>query len=907
MKKLLYLSFIFLFQTNISAQNIIPFSQFDKWGFVDTQFKKVIITPQFKEVKYYSNQILLVKNEDNYVFINKEGKTINEKKFCFVGEYSENMIDFLEDCEKGKYGFADNKGQILITPQYSKVSPFKEGLAAVFQDKNWQYINFRGQKIIQIPDSFSVAYPFKDNYAIIGKNISYTFNQQYTTGNFQIINKQGKTIVDTRKITQQYQKNTPNFNPLIQFNYIKQIKDNLAVIASINDTFAADNEKNGMEIFEALINLNNNTFIELPQKKSIEIINAKLYKVEAENINVYAFQPYSNKPFLVIQNAKKIGQFQENRLPFANQSGDWGYTDETGKEVIPAKYTYVSPYLSGKAIVQEKNKMLVMLDKNGEAINIDKKGTITKTYFDVNVAMDTEREVFVVKFAKRFGLINMKNNSLPFGLFAYGFDSLLVDNTNFPYYVKKQKGWAMLKDNDKNILPNLYQSIQPLPINEVGFVSNYFSFLKQNDRYAIYNIDGNICSDFIFDKLEFTAIENIFLATIAEKKHLINIVGKILLENIEQIKSIKYNHFIVQKNGKVALIDANFKEILPFGYEKLEWYDNNNIYATQNGKIGLFKLSENKFLLPCEYTSIGNLREKYVTIQQGQKFGLMEKTTQGFKMAFPAEYQDIKLTIFEKEKYFVVKKNDKLGLLNMELTTILPTEYDFINSINNYGSPLKYLIVQKNKLFGYTDKFGKTVISCQYEKIDLFRSFANGWAFAKKNGFWGAIDTLNQIKIPFEYDSLENRYPEKKLVSFDAKKNKKWGVIDDVNQILIPIQYDELGRVYFEDDVPFGIQVKQKWGFADKQNKILVKPQFEDAKQPFESKQLNAKNPEKSFIACVKKKGKWGLIDMKGKKIIDFKFDEIEYSSPKGEYPIRAKLNQNWFYVNWKGEMKEKE
>ncbi len=908
-KLFIYLPF-FLFSDYLSAQQIIPFSQFGKFGLIDTQTKKIVSPPLFKEINYISNQAILVKDDEKYFFINKDGKPINDRKFCLVNNFSENMVSFLEDCEKGKYGFADSKGQVLIAPQYSKVTDFKEELAAVFLEKNWQYINFRGQKMIQIADSFSVAKPFQNGYGIIGKNINYTNNQQYEIGYFQVINKQGKTVVDTRKVTQLYQKNTPNFNPKIQFNYIKQIKENLIVLSSVYEDFDTNNQDIfKLEVYEAVLNLSNNTFIELPQEKSIEIISSKLYKIESEKekkkIQVFALQAYNNKPFQVIQNAKKIGQFQENRLPFLNTNNDWGYIDETGKEVILAQYNFASAFYQGKAIVEEKNKMLVMLDKNGEAINIDKKGTLLKKSFQASIGEEVENSVFTLKFAKRFGFINQNDKYLPFGMFVYGFDSILVDINTPPFYVKKQKGWAMIKNNDKNMLPNLYQQIIPLPVDENNMVIKYFSFVKLDNKYAIYHESGNITSPFIFDKIQNTQTENIFLGNIEGKNALVNVVGDILLTDFEQILSEKYEHFIIQKNGKIGLIDQYFKETLPSIYDKLEWYDNNNIYVTQNGKIGLFKLSENKFSLPCAYTSIGNLREKYVTIQQNDKFGLMEKTPQGFKMAFEAEYQAIKLEIFDNEKYFLVKKNQKFGLLNMNLETLLPTEFNFISNKSDYGQIEKYFLVQKNGKIGYTTRRGKTVIPCEYEKINLFRSFANGWAFAKKNGFWGAIDTLNRIKIPFEYDSLCNRYAETKLIDFDAKKGKKWGIISDVNEILVPIQYDEVGRIYFNNDTPFGIKIKNKWGFSDKEKKILVKPQFDDAKQPFESKQLNPKIIGKSFVACVKRKQKWGLVDMTGKKIIAFKFDEVEYSDPKSEFPIKAKINQKWFYVNWKGETKQ--
>ncbi len=61
-----------------------------------------------------------------------------------------------------KWGFADAQKNILITPKYSEVQWFSEGLAAVKLGSKWGYINKQGKLVI--PAKFTVAKSFRKGY-----------------------------------------------------------------------------------------------------------------------------------------------------------------------------------------------------------------------------------------------------------------------------------------------------------------------------------------------------------------------------------------------------------------------------------------------------------------------------------------------------------------------------------------------------------------------------------------------------------------------------------------------------------------------------------------------------------------------------------------------------------------------
>jgi hypothetical protein len=63
----------------------------------------------------------------------------------------------------GKYGYIDQSGKTVISPQFDLPGSFSEGLAPVMIDKKWGYINNTGAWIVR--PEFSTAKPFHHGLA----------------------------------------------------------------------------------------------------------------------------------------------------------------------------------------------------------------------------------------------------------------------------------------------------------------------------------------------------------------------------------------------------------------------------------------------------------------------------------------------------------------------------------------------------------------------------------------------------------------------------------------------------------------------------------------------------------------------------------------------------------------------
>ena len=76
--------------------------------------------------------------------------------------YGNGMLPLLRE---GKVGFANAKGETVISPAYEWTSGFSEGLAGVKLNGKWGFIDESGKMII--PAKFSMVYPFSDGLSVV--------------------------------------------------------------------------------------------------------------------------------------------------------------------------------------------------------------------------------------------------------------------------------------------------------------------------------------------------------------------------------------------------------------------------------------------------------------------------------------------------------------------------------------------------------------------------------------------------------------------------------------------------------------------------------------------------------------------------------------------------------------------
>lgn len=263
-----------------------------------------------------------------------------------------------------KWGYIDNKGDVVIKPQYDYAQDFEgNGLAVV---------EVRGKSgVINESNNFIVEPKYE---TITG--FSEGLAQVLDNGVFKVIDEKGKVL-------------TPK-----GYSYIGSYNEGRAIFYDINSEgklLYGYLDTRGQEV----IPLKYESASDFKEGKAVVKIRDNQYAMIDLNGNI-----------LKIYNYDFVGDFGDGLLAFKeNTAGDFGFINESGEVVIVPKYSGVQAFEEGRAVVNTSEDF-----KNKYGL-IDKKGNfiIKPEYNDVNLlgegmvavgkAIDPEKPYIGSKYA----------------------------------------------------------------------------------------------------------------------------------------------------------------------------------------------------------------------------------------------------------------------------------------------------------------------------------------------------------------------------------------------------------------------------------------------------------------------------------------------------------------------------
>lgn len=166
------------------------------YGYLDLNGGEIISSKYQEATDFSKDGKATVKVKDKeFNLINTNGQILNKYNYPFVGAFSEGTMPFQKEAE-GKFGFIDEKGNEIISPQYSSAGPFEEGRAVVntFQGvmNNYGLIDNKGNYIIK-PEYNYIFLLGEGRYAI-GKAIDD--KKPYLGSKYAIADANGNILTD---------------------------------------------------------------------------------------------------------------------------------------------------------------------------------------------------------------------------------------------------------------------------------------------------------------------------------------------------------------------------------------------------------------------------------------------------------------------------------------------------------------------------------------------------------------------------------------------------------------------------------------------------------------------------------------------------------------------------------------
>lgn len=307
---------------------------------------------------------------------------------------------------RGKEGFMDARGNIVIAPQFDDVTPFQEGLAAVRNGDKWGYIDPTGKLII--PMRWKEAAPFSDGVAaIVDSYHGYghsSLDYSITLKSCGYIDKTGRYVIEPSIEGRMEQ--CPSFGnglaPVCYSPVLKLFFPDFAdagrcgyldksgqwaikpqyVLAS--QFVPASNFSEGLapvglrgsrdpttEIWKgdfAYIDRNGRTVLELKGYQQAYPFREGLARV-VPGVETTGFIDHTGRLLFKVE-TNEVGDFFEGRALVRDpRTKRYGYIDKSGKWAIPPNYAQASSFSDGLASVcTEEQSQCAYIDTRGQVI-----------------------------------------------------------------------------------------------------------------------------------------------------------------------------------------------------------------------------------------------------------------------------------------------------------------------------------------------------------------------------------------------------------------------------------------------------------------------------------------------------------------------------------------------------------
>ena len=485
----------------------------------------------------------------------------------------------------------------------------------------------------------------------------------------------------------------------------------------------------------------------------------------------------------------KIDIFSEG-LASVKKDGKFGFINEKGKLVIPLIYDNVDYFRTSGLCAVTLNGKSGFIDKSGKEI-------IKIIYPEVHQEMFDR--IVIVKNNRKWAFFDNHGNQLSdfiydkvFRTDYYDFSKDIFTRDQSTFF---KNGAALVLKNGKYEFLN--EKIKPAFVNNKFDSASVFdafknAIVKRNGKYGMIKPNGEIKVPFEYDYIEpfDTNLPNFSEYYNARKGKIYSFFNKNLKKIGESYEPI-YNNFstdnpqISFKNlkGKYGVVDWQGNEKIPFVYdEALDFKRSKNSIAKKNGKFGVISY-QNKEIFPFIYDEINeldeveNLKNTYLLSNKKE-----DKIVNINGKTFLSGYQMIHPIFYDHSK-FIVKKNNKFGIADLQNKILLPIVFDEISDWVEYGPEDRH-IVKRNGKYGMVEyKTFKEKIPAIYDFVFIARDKV----FVGKDKKYGIIDLNNKIICPLIYDEIKPSFgygfgmSESRIF---ARKGKQYLEIDEKGKVL---------------------------------------------------------------------------------------------------------------------------
>ena len=271
---------------------------------------------------------------------------------------------------------------------------------------------------------------------------------------------------------------------------------------------------------------------------------------------------------------------------------------------------------------------------------------------------------------------------------------------------------------------------------------------------------------------------------------------------------VKLEEKVLEKDGELYTTPSGIEKAFNTLFEYNANKKNINIYTMDylnQMYASKLKIDGETVKLSEEYSDQKAIFEGLIILIKNNIYGVVDVESGNPILEF--KYEDIKY--LPATSYFLVKSNNKYGVIGKDTSIKVRTVYDEIKIMDNQN---ELYLVKQNNLYGVIDTKGKTIISPEYKQIgiDISKFTQNGienqYVLLNKiipvknnQDLWGIFDIKGQLVKDFIFtgigcsssnlSKIANSYPAVVIPSYQViivEKDKHYNIITTSGEELIP-------------------------------------------------------------------------------------------------------------------------
>ncbi|MDO5014553.1 MAG: WG repeat-containing protein [Clostridia bacterium] len=341
-------------------------------------------------------------------------------------------------------------------------------------------------------------------------------------------------------------------------------------------------------------------------------------------------------------------------------------------------------------------------------------------------------------------------------------------------------------------------------------------------------------------------------------------IADLSLLNDDEKSFIKFCDYIISKGQKKD--EARIK--------KANFYYSNEQYSECYKEIQKIKnLKNNQRAKDLDYLLDGKYYIKYLPYTQGNR--LIETEDKSY---FTVLKRD-EVCLIDEKSNVLLSNFKKLGDIHADKKLIAGYK-DSNYSYYDFNGNRRY----KNLDVDYLGRYSEVVPTMKENKFSflntqtgknfgeyLFASnFSDKRAVILKENHWSVVDFSGKIVKNLEVKDFRFNNNDFENYGYIIMKTDKFYIYDKKFNKICDIPFDDILPL-LEKDGYFAAKKNHKWGLIDAKGKTIVDFKYDNL------------HSSKLGYACAMKNGKWGYIKTDGREVIDFDFESATDLSKNGK------------------------